>query len=86
MRCTQLLLIIVDDAAIVIIALIKYPTLSSKTLSAILLLYLEHSVRDTLCLYVVFSVKMTRSPCACPCPCLGFHFSSCSLPHSAISL
>lgn len=65
MRFTQLLLIIVDYEAI-IIALIKYPTLSSKTLSAVLLLYLEHSVRDALCLYVVFSVKMTCSPCACP--------------------
>lgn len=66
MRFTQLLLIIVDYEAIVIIALIKYPTLSSKTLSALLLWYLEHSVRDALCLYVVFSVKMTCSPCACP--------------------
>lgn len=88
MRCTQLLLIVDYEVITVIIitVLIKYPVLSSKTLSTISLLYLEGSVRDAINLPVVFSVQITCSSCTYHWPCFGFLFFSFSLPHSAVSL
>ena len=68
MRCTQLLLIVDYEVITVIIItlLIKYPTLPSKTLSTVLLLYLEGSFRDAIHLPVVFSVQITCSSCTYP--------------------
>lgn len=78
MRCTQLLLIVDYEVITVIIitVLIKYPVLSSKTLSTISLLYLEGSVRDAINLPVVFSVQITCSSCTYHWPCFGFLFFS----------
>lgn len=68
MRCTQLLLIVDYEviAVIIITVLIKYPTLSSKTLFTVLLLYLEGSVRDAIHLPVVFSIQTMCSFCTYP--------------------
>lgn len=60
MGCTQLLIIVVDYDVIItiIIGLIKYPILSSRMLSAILLLYLECSVRAAFHLQVNITVEL----------------------------